>query len=163
MIPGNQRNRKMQINLTCPACGMDLTEPQTQGFVLGAETYCCRGCAEGTGCICNEARIVRAKAGNRPGNLGQRNPENSKRDKNENEEVNTSGRLTGVNKQETRSAPPRQQIRGKRDAEGKKISRGLAKERPSSREEARGRSEFRGKLNNSRIVDRVGTTGVKSR
>jgi hypothetical protein len=85
------------------------------------------------------------------------------RDKNENEEVDTSGRLTGVNKQETKNAPPRQQIRGKRDAEGKKISRGLAKERPSSREEARGRSEFRGKLNNSRIVDRVGTTGVKSR
>jgi len=149
MIPRNQRNRKARINLTCPACEMQLTEPQTKGFVLDNETYCCRGCAEETGCTCNEPPI-RRKAGNRPAHIGQRNPENSWRDKNENKEVDTSGRRTGINKQETEKAPARQQIRGKRQADGQKVPRRLAKERTSTREEARGQSKFRGVLDNSR-------------
>ena len=102
------------------------------------------------------------KAGNRRGDLGQRNPENSHRDRNENEEVDTSGRLTGINKQETRKAPARQQSHGKVARNGQKLPRGVAKERDSTREEARGRSEFRGALN-SRVINRIGTTGTKSR
>ena len=40
---------------TCAGCGL----PQSQweghdghGYVMDGETYCCRGCAEGTGCTC---------------------------------------------------------------------------------------------------------------
>jgi hypothetical protein len=162
MIPRNQQNRKVRTNLACPTCGMNLTEPRIQGFVLRNETYCCQGCAEGSGCTCNEPRVVTKKAGLRPGDIGQRNPENSRRDKNENLEVDTSGRSTGVHRKETRKAPPRQQIRGKRDVTGKKLPRRVAKERTSSREQSRGRSEFRGAMS-SRRTDRVATTGVKSR
>jgi hypothetical protein len=162
MIPRNQQNRKLQIDLTCPVCSMSLTEPQTQGFVLNNETFCCQGCAEGTGCTCIDARITLPKVGNRRGALGQRNPENSIRDKNENEEVDTSGRETGINKQETRNAPARRQSHGTVDVDGVPLPRSLAKERSSTREEARGRSEFRGQMN-SRINDRVSRTGTKSK
>lgn len=27
-----------------------------EGYTSGGETYCCQGCAEGTGCTCQEAR-----------------------------------------------------------------------------------------------------------
>jgi hypothetical protein len=162
MIPRNTQNRKIQTNLACPTCGMDLTKPQIQGFILRNETYCCEGCADGSGCTCHEPRVARKKAGIRRGAIGQRNPENSRRDKNENLEVDTSGKSTGRHRATTRKAPARQQIRGKRDAQGNKLSRGQAKERTSTREEARGRSEFRGALN-SRTMDRVATTGTKSR
>ena len=40
---------------TCPKCGMakrDWTENGGQGYTSGGQTYCCRGCAEGTGCTC---------------------------------------------------------------------------------------------------------------
>lgn len=161
MIPRNTQNRKIQMNLACPTCGMDLTQPQIQGFVLRNETYCCEGCANGTGCTCNEPRVKRKKAGIRRGAIGQRNPENSRRDKNENLEIDTSGKPTGLHRATTRKAPARQQIRGKRDASGKKLSRGLAKERTSTREQSRGRSESRGALN-SRARNPVGRTPVKS-
>lgn len=39
----------------CPACGMPRDEWQENkghGYRHGPETYCCRGCAEGTGCTC---------------------------------------------------------------------------------------------------------------
>jgi hypothetical protein len=40
---------------TCPRCGM--TKPQWkgnggQGVSQGGQTYCCQGCAGGTGCTC---------------------------------------------------------------------------------------------------------------
>jgi hypothetical protein len=163
MIPRNKQNRKLQMNLNCPTCGMDLTRPQIQGFVSGNETFCCQGCADGSGCTCNKSRVIRKKAGIRHGDIGQRNPENSRRDKNQNMEVDTSGRPTGIHRAKTWKVPPRQQRRGKRDASGKKLPRGIAKERTSTRAQSRGRSEFRGAMNQSRINDRVGTTGVKSR
>lgn len=162
MIPRNQQNRKLQINLACPVCAMSLTEPRSQGFVLNNETFCCQGCADGTGCFCSDPKVELQKAGNRRGALGQRNPENSTRDRNENEEVDTSGRQTGINKQETRSSPARRQSHGKVDVNGVKLPRGVAKERSSTREESRGRSEFRGQMN-SRINDRVSRTGTKSK
>ena len=162
MIPRNTQNRKLQMNLTCPTCGMDLTKPQIQGFVYQNETYCCQGCADGSGCSCNEPRVITKKAGLRHGDVGFRNPENSLRDKNENLEVDTSGRPTGVHRKETRKAPARQQNRGQRDASGRKVPRRVAKERTSTREQSRGRSEFRGALS-SRRADRVATTAVKSR
>jgi hypothetical protein len=160
MIPRNQQNRKLQMNMACPTCGMDLTDPKTRGFVLRNETYCCEGCATGTGCTCNVRASAPKKAGNRPGDLGQRNRENSARDKNQ-DELDTSGRFVGK-KLRTTGTPRKRQSHEKVDASGQKLSRSLAKERSSTREESRGRSEFRGALN-SRRTDRVGRTGTKSR
>jgi hypothetical protein len=139
---------------------MDLTDPKTRGFVLNNETYCCEGCADGTGCTCRTSTIRPKKAGNRPGDLGQRNPENSLRDKNQ-DEMDTSGRVIG-RKQKVADAPSRMPSRRKVNAAGQKVPRRLAKERVATREAARGRSEFRGALN-SRRTDRVGTTGTKSK
>jgi hypothetical protein len=39
---------------TCPNCGMTREEWQNdgQGYEYGGTTYCCQGCADGTGCTC---------------------------------------------------------------------------------------------------------------
>ena len=40
---------------TCPNCDMPREEWQGnggQGFQAGEQTYCCQGCAIGTGCTC---------------------------------------------------------------------------------------------------------------
>ncbi len=40
---------------TCPNCGMPKEEwmgNNGQGFQMGDKTYCCQGCATGTGCTC---------------------------------------------------------------------------------------------------------------
>jgi hypothetical protein len=40
---------------SCPNCGMAREEWQGnggQGFQVGEQTYCCQGCAIGTGCTC---------------------------------------------------------------------------------------------------------------
>ena len=40
---------------TCPNCGMPQAEWQGNsgsGCQLGEKTYCCQGCAIGTGCTC---------------------------------------------------------------------------------------------------------------
>lgn len=39
----------------CPNCGMPQSAWQGnngQDFTLGDQTYCCQGCATGTGCTC---------------------------------------------------------------------------------------------------------------
>src|SRR5262245_44914463 len=36
----------------CPGCGMPKDEWPGEGYTEGGETYCCQGCAEGTGCVC---------------------------------------------------------------------------------------------------------------
>ncbi len=49
-------NQTSQTNeQTCPNCGMPKEDWQGnngQGVQLGNETYCCQGCATGTGCTC---------------------------------------------------------------------------------------------------------------
>jgi hypothetical protein len=61
---------------------MDLRENNSGGYVKDNQTYCCEGCAEGTGCTC-EFPIARApRQFNRWGNRGQRNAENSIGDNN---------------------------------------------------------------------------------
>lgn len=43
---------------TCPNCGMQQSEwlaTEGEGFNLDGQTYCCRGCAEGSGCTCRQA------------------------------------------------------------------------------------------------------------
>jgi hypothetical protein len=40
---------------TCPRCGMPRSqwkENRGQGVTQGGQTYCCQGCAQGTGCTC---------------------------------------------------------------------------------------------------------------
>jgi len=38
---------------TCANCGMQQDEWRTtQGFKQDGETFCCEGCASGTGCTC---------------------------------------------------------------------------------------------------------------
>ena len=44
----------------CPRCGMQQSEwlgSERHGFSEGGTLYCCRGCAEGTGCICRVANL----------------------------------------------------------------------------------------------------------
>ena len=36
----------------CPGCGMIKNEWPGEGYTHEGETYCCQGCAEGTGCTC---------------------------------------------------------------------------------------------------------------
>lgn len=38
----------------CPGCGMLKSEWPGEGYTHEGETYCCQGCAEGTGCTCLE-------------------------------------------------------------------------------------------------------------
>ena len=59
----NQSNTQMNAssNMTstsnnqCPNCGMEKADwrgNNGQGFQMGDKTYCCQGCATGTGCTC---------------------------------------------------------------------------------------------------------------
>ena len=36
----------------CPGCGMIKNEWPGEGYTHEAQTYCCQGCAEKTGCTC---------------------------------------------------------------------------------------------------------------
>ena len=36
----------------CPGCHMIKNEWPGEGYTHNGETYCCQGCAEGTGCTC---------------------------------------------------------------------------------------------------------------
>jgi hypothetical protein len=41
---------------TCAACGMARSEwkgNSGQGYTKEGQTYCCQGCAEGSGCTCS--------------------------------------------------------------------------------------------------------------
>ena len=74
METGIRTNTKARVNLACPECGMDLKKAPQGGFVKYGDTYCCRGCAEGTGCTCYAGTETK-KSFNRPGDIGQRNAE----------------------------------------------------------------------------------------
>jgi len=40
-------------NESCPNCGMEREQwPNPQGVQVEGETYCCEGCADGSGCTC---------------------------------------------------------------------------------------------------------------
>ena len=161
MIPRNHRNLKAIFDLKCPGCGMLLSDRKTDGFVFENQTYCCEGCADGSGCTCSEIRLVPKKAGQKPGHMGQRNPENSVRDRNYNGEVDTSGNVFG-NRRETEKAPERYQSRVPYTTETPKQLRSRTKPRDSTREQARGRSEFTKRAARSTRVDRTSVTGTKN-
>lgn len=53
----DKQSKKNQIQTateqTCANCGMQQDEWRTpQGFKQDSETFCCEGCASGTGCTC---------------------------------------------------------------------------------------------------------------
>ena len=50
----------------CPGCGMIKNEWPGEGYTHDGETYCCQGCAEGTGCTC-------VAVGNRASHAGDKN------------------------------------------------------------------------------------------
>lgn len=162
MIRRNHQNRKAYTDLTCPGCGMRLDDRKVDGFVFQNQTYCCRGCAEGTGCTCTHIRLVPKKAGQKPGHMGQRNPENSIHDRNFNQEVTTSGEPLG-RRRETRKAPSRMTSRTPYATEPPKQKRSLTKPKDSTRIQARGQSEFVKRVARSTRVDRTSRTGTKSR
>ena len=163
MEPVIRTNTKARVNLACPECGMDLKKAPQGGFEKYGETYCCRGCADGTGCTCYAGTEVR-KSYNRPGDIGWRNPENTPRDKNFNAEQDTSSRPIGKREHATvkeyKSRDQRQWTpRSKR-------LKTQNKSRDSSRQQARGQSEERGKLAKrvgSRGGDRISRTGSKGK
>src|SRR5436190_23708525 len=39
----------------CPGCGMIKNQWPGEGYTHDGETFCCQGCAEGTGCTCAAA------------------------------------------------------------------------------------------------------------
>src|SRR5579859_178028 len=39
----------------CPGCAMIKNEWPGEGYTHEGESYCCQGCAEGTGCVCATA------------------------------------------------------------------------------------------------------------
>jgi hypothetical protein len=161
MIPRNHQNSKLRIDLSCPTCGMSLEDPRAEGFVANNQTYCCEGCAEGTECTCVNSRPRVSKAGEKPGHMGQRNPENSIHDSNFNEEVNTSGQVIG-RKRETEDAPARMHSRVPYVTQDPKQKRSLTKPRDSTRVPARGRSEFVKRRSGETHVDRISDTAAKS-
>jgi hypothetical protein len=38
--------------ILCPNCKMPKNDWPGEGYTLGGQSYCCQGCAEGTGCTC---------------------------------------------------------------------------------------------------------------
>ena len=46
------RLRKSIPAPACPGCRMKKNEWPGEGYTHEGETYCCQGCAEGTGCTC---------------------------------------------------------------------------------------------------------------
>ena len=55
----NASNKPVVPLPTCPGCGMIKNEWPGEGYTHDNQTYCCQGCAEGTGCTCKQV----AKAG----------------------------------------------------------------------------------------------------
>jgi hypothetical protein len=50
--PQAGRFRKSSPRPACPGCGMIKNDWPGEGYTHDGETYCCQGCAEGTGCVC---------------------------------------------------------------------------------------------------------------
>ena len=50
--PQSRRFRKSTPKPACPGCRMVKNEWPGEGYTHDGETYCCQGCAEGTGCMC---------------------------------------------------------------------------------------------------------------
>lgn len=157
------KQSRARVNLACPQCQMDLRKAPQAGFVKNSETYCCQGCADGTGCTCGSPLEI-PQSSSRRGDIGQRNSENTPRDKNFNGEQDTSGQVIGKRK---RAVVPEVKSRDQRqwDPRSKRLKT-QNKPKDSTREQARGRSEQRGRLGRpagSANQDRISRTGSKGK
>jgi len=47
-----QQSQKSNPVPACPGCGMIKNELPGEGYTHNGQTFCCQGCAEGTGCTC---------------------------------------------------------------------------------------------------------------
>ncbi len=56
--PGKQHQDR--IEEVCPTCGVPRSEWLTEGVSKAGTKYCCEGCAQGTGCICQKQAAKRA-------------------------------------------------------------------------------------------------------
>ena len=55
MPPEKKRTARVRKSIpapACPGCGMKKNEWPGEGYTHEGQTYCCQGCAEGTGCTC---------------------------------------------------------------------------------------------------------------
>jgi predicted RNA-binding Zn-ribbon protein involved in translation (DUF1610 family) len=53
MADKNPQRQKTATELVCPNCGMTRDEwGSAEGYKQEGQTYCCEGCADGTGCSC---------------------------------------------------------------------------------------------------------------
>jgi hypothetical protein len=141
---------------------MNLMKAPQGGFVQYGETYCCRGCADGSGCTCYAGSEARRSSG-QSSDLGRRNRESTPRGRNDIKQVETSSRPAGKRKAPT---PRRYKSRDQRQWEPRsKRLKSQNKPKDSTREQARGRSEERGKMTR-RIGskgDRISRTGSKGK
>jgi hypothetical protein len=163
MDPIIRTNTKARVNLACPQCSTNLKKAPNGGFVLYGETYCCEGCAKGTGCTCYAGTEVR-KSFNRPGDMGWRNPENTPRDRNDNKEVNTSSKPIG-NREHATARKYKSRDQRQWEPRSKRLKT-QNKTKDSTREQARGRAEQRGRLGRparSENQDRISRTGSKGK
>ena len=55
MNPMNAEPSATPVQPKCPGCGMDKNTWPGEGYTHEGQTYCCQGCAEGTGCTCVNA------------------------------------------------------------------------------------------------------------
>jgi hypothetical protein len=168
MDPVIRTNTKARVNLACPECGMNLKKAPNGGFAKYGDTYCCQGCADGTGCTCYAGTETR-KSFNRPGDVGWRNAENTERDRNFNAEVDTSSRVIGEGRDRTapryKSRDKSKKDPSKTEPEAKRL-KAQNKPRDSMREPSRGRSEERGRLGvrgGYFRTDRVSATATKGK
>ena len=154
---------KTRMSLACPQCSMNLMKAPQGGFVQYGETYCCRGCANGSGCTCSAPAKMR-QTSIRPDNGGGRAEKISRGRNDDKKEIAASPKPTGKRKA---TIPPRQKSRDQRQWEPRsKRLKSQNKQRVSTREQARGRSEQRGKLGRparSENQDRISRTGSKGK
>jgi len=167
MDPVIRKNTKTRVNVACPVCGMDLKKAPNGGFAKYGETYCCQGCADGSGCSCYAGTEVR-KSFSRPGDIGWRNAENTTRDANFNAELDSSSHPIGKRAHSVSRRVPSRDQRGW-DPRSKRL-KSANKRRDSTREQSRGRSEERGRQakpasprQGSRGGDRLSRTGSKGK
>ena len=51
------RSMGAQHPQVCAGCGMEKSEWTGEGYELASKRYCCEGCADGTGCTCEDPRL----------------------------------------------------------------------------------------------------------
>jgi hypothetical protein len=132
---------------------MNLSAPGVAGFVRGTETYCCEGCANGTGCTCAKPRVSPHWNPSHRGSMEQPEP------------GQTAGLKTirpDMSATKVQDIPGRYPSRKAVTGQAPKRKRSVTKQRDSTRQQARGQSEFRGALKRGGVATRVSRTGTKS-